>query len=245
MPDMAADYYERYWSPGGYLPERRPLGALTALLAEFIPDGASVLDVGCGDGAAVGTWCAAHNRRYVGTDVSHAAVALARQNGFEATVCHDAASLPFPDARFDAVSCLEVVEHLFDPLAALREAARVLRAGGVLLVTTPNIAYWRWRVDMMLLGRWNPLGDPLAAREPWRDPHIRFFTLRVLRRMLVAAGLEPIRLGAHHGSLARDVPWLGKRLRLGPGGPVYRMCERLIPSVLGYRLHAVARKGGL
>ncbi len=50
------------------------------------------------------------------------------------------APLPYPDARFDAVVSMDVVEHLVDPLPWLEEALRVLKPGGLLFLTTPNYA---------------------------------------------------------------------------------------------------------
>jgi SAM-dependent methyltransferase len=48
--------------------------------------------------------------------------------------------LPYPDARFDAVVSMDVVEHLVDPLPWLRDALRVVKPGGLLFLTTPNYA---------------------------------------------------------------------------------------------------------
>lgn len=55
--------------------------------------------------------------------------------------------IPFPDAQFDVVTCSEVIEHLENFRALLREAHRVLKPGGVLVLTTPNVlnAYSRLR----------------------------------------------------------------------------------------------------
>ena len=64
-----------------------------------------------------------------------------RQDGV-AFVCGDATSLPFPAASVDAVTLFDVLEHIPDDVAALREALRVLRPGGALLISSPNE---RWR----------------------------------------------------------------------------------------------------
>lgn len=51
-------------------------------------------------------------------------------------VC-DIAAIPEPDGSFDAIMCVEVFEHLSDPLAAIREFSRLLRPGGVMILTAP------------------------------------------------------------------------------------------------------------
>jgi len=65
------------------------------------------------------------------------------------SVVGDATTLPFDDARFDAVTFFDVLEHIPDDAAAVREALRVLRPGGWLLVTTPNHT-WRFPSSRLL-----------------------------------------------------------------------------------------------
>jgi SAM-dependent methyltransferase len=103
-----------------------------------------VLDVGCADGALRAVL--PPGPQLVGLD---AAVAMVRAHP-SPVVRADAARLPFVDASFDAVTALNVLYHLPDPRLALREARRVLRAGGSLLVSaiarddSPELArFWR------------------------------------------------------------------------------------------------------
>ena len=95
------------------------------------------------------------------------------------------------DSSFDVVVCSEVLEHLLMPHLAAAQALRVLRDNGRMIVTVPNIAYWRDRVDAVF-GLWQPGGDDLGRAEPWRSPHIRFFTPASLRRMLLEVGFDRV-----------------------------------------------------
>jgi SAM-dependent methyltransferase len=202
--------------------------------------------IGCGEGRPVGTRARLRGCRYVGVDIAAEAARKTRAMDLDVCQIEDASSLPFADDTFDVAFCLEVMEHLFDPEAALREARRVIVPHGSLIITTPNVAYWRRRLDLGLLGRWNPLGYEQAVAEPWADPHIRFFNPGSLRRLLVKAGYEVEHLGGHGGSIGGDVPWLGHALF--PQGAraswLYRQLEELLPSLFGCFLHAVGVKPG-
>ena len=119
----------------------------------------------------------------------------------------------------------------------------MLRPGGRLIATVPNVAYWRWRFDLGVHGRWNPFGDDLSLEQPWRDPHIRFFNPESLRRMLQSCRFDVVDLaGWGEYSLLAHVPRIRKHFRsIGPG-PASRFLQRTFPSLLGLRLYVVALK---
>jgi methionine biosynthesis protein MetW len=238
----ASTYYDDYWSTRGFFPVgHKAHGTLLAILEKNIHPADSVLDVGCGDGSKVGHFCQGRAASYQGVDVSEQAVALARKGGLNAQVIEDASALPFDDGSFDVVVCCEVLEHLFAPLDGAAEARRVLRTGGRYVVTVPNVAYWRGRLDLALLGRWHPGGDDRSVEEPWRDPHVRFFTPRSMRAMLKSAGFAPVATGGFHDeNLFVRVPAL-RRLSGGrQAGRLTKALARWRPMVFGFQVFAVA-----
>lgn len=244
MPDARTalrEYYDSYWSAQGFQPKGKTRPELAAVLERHIAPGERCLDVGCGDGGTLGPWAQHRGCDYVGVDISSNAVREARARGLEAHVVEDATALPFAPGEFDAAMCLDVFEHLFQPQLAAAEIARVLRPGGVLVVAIPNAAYWRRRLELGLFGRFNPYGDEKAMTEPWRDPHLRFFTAWSLRRMLEAAGLRVSELSGFNGAFLRDLPRL-RALGRGRSSLAYRALERQAPSLLALSLAAAARK---
>jgi SAM-dependent methyltransferase len=111
------------------------------VFAEPYCGGRDVLDAGCGTG--YGTAHLGRVAKHVlGVDVDEDAVAYARRRYGEPTVefaAMDVTALTLDDAAVDVVCAFEVIEHLGEPDAFLREAARVLRPHGTLAVSTPQV----------------------------------------------------------------------------------------------------------
>ncbi|HEX2165362.1 MAG TPA: class I SAM-dependent methyltransferase [Thermoanaerobaculia bacterium] len=109
-----------------------------------------VLDLGAGNGAVELALSADPKLAPVSVDRLHNATAIAihRRAGkpFRRVVCA-ADRLPFRGAAFDAMLCLETIEHLEQPRESGREAARVLRPNGVILLTTPARSRYAFRPD--------------------------------------------------------------------------------------------------
>ena len=108
---------------------------LEEALGDFVPAGGRVLDVGSADGPSA-AWFRDRAQTPVALDIDPRGL-----TGDD--VCGSATALPFRDGSFDAVAAFDVVEHCDPESAVLRELHRVLRRGGVLVLSVP--AYqWVW-----------------------------------------------------------------------------------------------------
>ena len=138
-----------------------------------LPEHARILDIGPGYGVNVPLF--QDRGRLCVLDADGASLDSCRALGVGDVVLGDAERLPFADARMDLVSALDVIEHLDDDTAALRECCRVLRPSGWLLLTVP--------ARSILWGRQDVLSE-----------HRRRYGRHQLRERLEAAGFAVRRL---------------------------------------------------
>jgi 2-polyprenyl-3-methyl-5-hydroxy-6-metoxy-1,4-benzoquinol methylase len=150
---------------------------------DCVPAGVSldILDVGCGSGENSAA-LAAKGHRLHGVDLSQAAIEKYRRRGFDGCVCDIESGLDFPNASFDAVFCSEVIEHMTSPEILAAEMSRVLKPGGLLVLSTPNSAFWLYRV-LGLLG--------YTVSELQHPKHFQFFSRRSLLKLLTSSKLKP------------------------------------------------------
>lgn len=164
-----------------------------AKIGARFPDGLDLLDVGCGQGFYFPLYSALRARVTAAeTDPVPLTQAMTRARTLGARVVQaKAEDLPFDAAQFDVVVLSEVLEHLPIPALALAEAARVLRPGGLLLVTVPHADY---------PALWDPLNRGLQRlRLPpirrgmfagiWAN-HERLYQPESLRAEVTAAGFR-------------------------------------------------------
>ena len=172
------------------------LRKLMALLAAERPG--RLLDVGC----AAGELAALAMSRGWRVDGVEREPALAEAARTRAVAVHlldfDVAPLPWERATFDVAIAGEVIEHLVDTDHLLAELARVVRPGGILIVTTPNLASFENRVRL-LFGRYPMWMDHRVAGAG----HLRYYTPRVLRAQLATHGF---RVERHVGNWVPVVP---------------------------------------
>jgi SAM-dependent methyltransferase len=171
---------------------------------EAAPPGGVLVDLGCDDGGHTLEFAAAARATEVfGVDLVEERAAVARERGVDVTLADLNEPLPYGGATFDVVVSNQVIEHLADTDTFVREVHRILRVGGIAVVSTENLASWH-NVFALLLG-WQPfslsnvsgtrlgLGNPLAAQRDlapaqrsWE--HVRVFAYRGLTELFAAHG---------------------------------------------------------
>jgi SAM-dependent methyltransferase len=175
VPGVAA---ENYWF-------RRHEAAYRFVLP--LVTGATVLEVGCGEGYGTALLAGAA-RRVLGLDydaltVAHATATYPRVRFVRANL----AALPVPSGSADVVAALQVIEHVWNHPEFVRECLRALRPGGRLVVTTPNRLTFSPGLD--------------TPRNPF---HTKEFTAAELAELLTGCGFEMGALyGLHAGSRLR------------------------------------------
>jgi SAM-dependent methyltransferase len=146
---------------------------------------------------------------------------------------------PFPDESFDVVFFVDVLEHLYDPIIALKEIRRVLKPGGYLCLKTPNCANLKNRIKL-LFGK-----SPLHNIDGWLlddryftpsgetkfQGHIREYTLEELKKILKCYGFDSLLIHFH------PTEYYPHRILLKS----YNFFEYLFPG-LNYEISIIATK---
>jgi 2-polyprenyl-3-methyl-5-hydroxy-6-metoxy-1,4-benzoquinol methylase len=182
----------------------------------------SIIDVGCGRGFLLqtlrermpGVVC-------YGIELSQTLSHQARQNGFTVFDQDLMAGVPLRDGSVDLAVLGEVIEHVFDPDACIEEVRRVIRPGGTLIVTTPNLASWFNRL-LLLVGV-----QPVFSETSTRKKYGHWLSMFGQRRANTQGHLELFTLGALH-ELLDD---LGFTVERTEGYKFYLLQENPIANV--------------
>jgi len=152
-------------------------------------------------------------------DLSAVYVKKLKQAGFEAVRTDFNQNLPFSSRIFSLAISLEVIEHVVQAELFLKEVRRILKPGGWLVLSTPNIAWWGYRL-MALIGR-------PPKKEGY---HLRFFTAITLVKLLAESGFI-VKKTAHFST----IPYLNRllvRLKLKPVYPIIKIWPNLLAQDL-------------
>ena len=180
------------------------MSALSRLetIASWVPEGARVLDLGCGDGALLDYLQRNRGCTGYGVEIDDANVQACMQRGVNVIQLNlDEGLATFEDASFDVVLQIDTLQHLRNAETMLRETVRVGRVG---LVAFPNFAHWPNRLSV-LRGHM-----PVTRHLPyqWYDtPNIRVGTHTDLAQLAHRSGLKVLdSFGLQNGRTVRWAP---------------------------------------
>jgi 2-polyprenyl-3-methyl-5-hydroxy-6-metoxy-1,4-benzoquinol methylase len=177
---------------------------------DFLPIRGRVLDVGCGEGAWAGSLRARGAAALVGIEPNPraATVAADRYDVVHLGAVESAALADLGGEAFDLVLFADVLEHLVDPWAVLRQARSWVADEGVLGISVPNLRHVRVVADLALRGRFSYEDSGVMDRT-----HLRWFTRESLTAALAETGWRPVRWGGKVSPRVRRVnASLGGRL---------------------------------
>ena len=145
--DAKASSWSAKYAPSGRLTGR--LSRIHAVLEDYVHPGSSVLDLGCGSGD-IARAVASAEMQVTGCDISREMLRCALREDVESEIKWlqldtNWRKLPFGASGFDAIIAVSVFEYVENPAAVICECARVLKPGGVLLCTVPDVTHpVRW-----------------------------------------------------------------------------------------------------
>ena len=198
LDDANRAFFRRKW---GFDPIYSTLTRTDVLnTADFKTGSPCVLDIGCSCG---GTLAQIRNlnpasERY-GIELNPSAASIAQN--FARVEAMDAETLCRPDwlGKFDFILMSDVIEHLKEPLAALKNVAAMLKPGGLLLASIPNVIFIG-NLRNMLQGKWEYTDEGILDRT-----HLRFFTKQSITDLLAKADLEIDSISPRRGNVTEEM----------------------------------------
>ncbi len=181
------DLYEKIWKEKIELEDDFLVNRQREALKE-IGSGHRFLDIGCGDGLFSSMVRRNYDHVY-GIDGSATALQKMKTNGGGIPILADldGGFLPIADKVMDLVSCLDVIEHVFDPEKLIAEVYRVLKKNGVFILTTPNIRFIDHIRSILIKGQF-----PKTSHDEfcYDGGHIHYFTFKDISKLLEKAGFK-------------------------------------------------------
>jgi methionine biosynthesis protein MetW len=207
------------------------------MLADLVPMGSRVLDVGCGTGCLSRIIADTRNAEIIGIEPNSCRAAAARARGLEVYQEVFTSAIVQRLKPFDVIVFADVLEHVADPGDFLQLARRALLPGGRVIASVPNVAHWSVRLDL-LRGRFD------YQQTGIRDAtHLRWFTAKTVRLLFESSGLRVINLQHTAGVTLPDYEnrrpwrWIPRACR----DPLIRALARHLPLLFGCQhiIHAI------
>jgi 2-polyprenyl-3-methyl-5-hydroxy-6-metoxy-1,4-benzoquinol methylase len=146
-----------------------------------------VLEIGCGQGATL-QWIQTIRDcvKVVGVELFPEAAEIAKKR-LDSVIQGNIESieLPFENNEFDLILCLDVLEHLIDPWDVLKKLATLLKLGGSLITSIPNVKHYKVILPLLFLGRWDYVDSGILDKT-----HLRFFTRKTAIGLIESSGLK-------------------------------------------------------
>jgi len=224
-PLPTAEALEAFYSAGGYHAEvdeaerRRTFADRLARIEELAPRRGRLLDVGCAAGLFLDV-ARAEGWDVAGVDLNRNSVDAARERGLDVRR-GDLADQEFPQGAFDAITLFDLIEHTGDPRTLLARCRALLRPGGLLVITTPDVGGLAPRVTWALFGL--TLG---AWDHPTPPGHLVQFSRATLSRLLGECGYEVAAFRSEHIPISYSAGKLENSIVDVLAG---RHCERVTP----------------
>lgn len=163
-------------------------------------NGNSVLDIGCGNGFLLWNLRNKFDNLY-GLELSSSMVKEAKKNLHDQKAeiyLANTEHLPFKDEFFDCIVLTDVIEHIADVWQVFQEIVRVLRYGGQLITTTPNVAYFKRRITLLrghfpVTSGYDEGLIPGGGCNLFAGGHFHYFTFRSLRKNYEKFGIKVVR----------------------------------------------------
>ena len=168
---------------------------------DILPTGDSLLDIGCGTGLL----CAQAKDRFqsvYGIDIAVSPVETARSLGVKPVVADFGNfDLPFSDDAFDVVTSLSSIQYAMEPLAFLRECRRVMKPGGKLVISVPNMRTVGKIYRLVVRGEFPTVSKDAVGHD---GGTLRYFCYRDLANLLEDAGFA---IESRYGIYCRPHPF--------------------------------------
>lgn len=212
-----------------------------------------VLDLGCGDGDY------AKRLKDIGFSVIAADIDKERfkyHREIEFQHCDIREKIPFPDGHFDYVILMEVIEHLRNPYMVMPQIYRIIKKGGTLIISTPNILSLKSRFRYLFEGAYEyfremPLEQVRNPKENIFNLHLVPYRYQELEYLLAATGFTVIKIftSVYEGfelsflwPIIKLQSWLKQRRSIRKGGVDYRRLNQILLSKeLLYGRHLMIR----